>query len=65
MGSVTRPENAPDRGLRLEQLVERVVRRVNRRALVLAGGKAWCTKQTLEYMRFIRNGLKNSFDFFR
>ena len=38
----------------LEQLVKRVICMVNGKALVLAGGKAWCTKQTLEYMRFVR-----------
>ena len=38
----------------LEQLVKRVIRDVSGKALVLAGGKAWCTKQTLEYMQFIK-----------
>ena len=37
-----------------ELLLKRIVCGVKGKALVLAGGKAWCTKQTLEYMRFAR-----------
>ena len=38
----------------LELLLKRIVDRAKGKALILAGGKAWCTKQTTEYMRFAR-----------
>ena len=37
------------------EIAKRVIDRTAGRAMVLCGGKAWCTSQVLEYMRYVRD----------